>query len=105
MRADRPGSLVTAGPGSSTARRRSLIARVARLCAEDPGVEAALMYGSFADPGPAADEHSDIEFWLFFAGPLPDPVAWITAVEPPLPVTRNESGAELDRALGPPPAG
>ncbi|WP_305789346.1 hypothetical protein [Symbioplanes lichenis] len=52
---------------------------------------AALMYGSFVDG--SADEHSDVEFWLF--GPVPDPAAWITGVEPPLHVVRNESGAHV----------
>lgn len=80
----------------SVGRHRHLIARVRDLCVRDPGLPAALMYGSFADPDPAAaDEHSDIEFWLFFTAPPPDPGAWIAAVEPPLHVLRNESGTHV----------
>lgn len=41
-----------------------MIARVRELCVADEGLDAALMYGSFA--AGEADEHSDIEFWLFF---------------------------------------
>jgi predicted nucleotidyltransferase len=44
-----------------------LIARVVELCAADPGLDAALMYGSFAQG--SADEWSDIEFWLSTCGP------------------------------------
>ncbi|WP_306214606.1 hypothetical protein [Actinoplanes sp. RD1] len=76
---------------SPLARHRELIGRVRERCDRDPAVTAALMYGSFVDG--SADEHSDIEFWLF--GPVPDPAQWIAAVEPPLHVIRNEFGAHV----------
>jgi lincosamide nucleotidyltransferase B/F len=44
--------------------QKQLIARVRELCEADSELAAALMYGSFASG--EADEHSDIEFWLFF---------------------------------------
>ena len=44
--------------------QEELIARVREACSADDGLDAALMYGSFA--AGEADQHSDIEFWLFF---------------------------------------
>lgn len=52
------------------------------------------MYGSFAQGN--GDEHSDIEFWLFFEpGKVPDPPEWCARIEPPLAVVRNEFGAHV----------
>ena len=82
-----------------------LIARVRQLCAADRRLGAALMYGSFAQdetdgPGEAAkckhaDEHSDIEFWLFFDDDPGDPARWIAQVAPPIHVVVNEFGAHV----------
>jgi lincosamide nucleotidyltransferase len=69
-----------------------LIARVTELCAADPGLDAALMYGSFAQG--TADAFSDIEFWLFFTR-VPDPVTWIAQVAAPIAVVVNESGTHV----------
>jgi hypothetical protein len=57
-----------------------LIERVSEVCRADNDLDAALMYGSFAEG--AADEHSDIEFWLFFTTPPDDCRAWIEQVSP-----------------------
>jgi lincosamide nucleotidyltransferase B/F len=73
-----------------------LIERVRALCAAEPGLDAALMYGSFAKD--EADEHSDIEFWLFFtkaARARLDPAAWCARVAPVSHVLLNEFGAHV----------
>jgi lincosamide nucleotidyltransferase B/F len=73
-----------------------LIERVRSLCAAEPGLDAALMYGSFAKD--EADEHSDIEFWLFFtkaARARLDPAAWCARVAPASRVLLNEFGAHV----------
>ena len=70
-----------------------LIERVREVCRADSRVEAALMYGSFADG--TADEHSDIEFWMFFTAVPADPRAWIELVSPVTHLVRNEFGAHV----------
>ncbi|GAA3349060.1 hypothetical protein GCM10020358_69830 [Amorphoplanes nipponensis] len=70
-----------------------LIERVRGACRADHRLEAALMYGSFADG--SADEHSDIEFWLFFATAPPDPRTWIEQVGPVTHLVHNEFGAHV----------
>ena len=73
-----------------------LIERVRALCAAEPGLDAALMYGSFAKD--EADEHSDIEFWLFFtkaAHARLDPAAWCARVAPASHMLLNEFGAHV----------
>ncbi|MCY1139974.1 nucleotidyltransferase domain-containing protein [Actinoplanes sp. Pm04-4] len=72
--------------------QENLIRRVRQLCHDDPRLVAALMYGSFAQG--KADEHSDIEFWLFFDA-APDPHAWLAAVGDTLHVVVNEFGAHV----------
>jgi lincosamide nucleotidyltransferase len=82
-------------PGSSMLQRE-LIERVRALCAADRGLDAALMYGSFAKD--EADAHSDIEFWLFFTKPARDrldPAAWCARVAPVSHVLLNEFGAHV----------
>jgi lincosamide nucleotidyltransferase len=76
--------------------QHELIERVRALCAADPGLDAALMYGSFAKD--EADEHSDIEFWLFFtktARARLDPAAWCARVAPVSHVLLGEFGAHI----------
>ena len=77
--------------------QHTLIERVRSRCAADEGLDAALMYGSFAKG--EADRHSDIEFWLFHtpeARAALDPAAWCTAVDPAVTaVLRNEFGAHV----------
>lgn len=70
-----------------------LIARVRQLCAADPRLDAALMYGSFAQG--TADEFSDIEFWLFFASDPGPPGEWIARIAPPTHLVLNEFGAQV----------
>ena len=70
-----------------------LIERVREVCRADNDLDAALMYGSFA--AGLADEHSDIEFWLFFTAPPADPRAWIERISPVTHVVRNEFGADV----------
>ena len=73
-----------------------LIERVRGLCAAEPGLDAALMYGSFAKD--EADEHSDIEFWLFFtkaARARLNPAAWCARVAPVSHVLVNEFGSHV----------
>ena len=77
-------------------RQHELIERVRALCAAEPGLDAALMYGSFTKD--EADEHSDIEFWLFFtdtARKRLDPAAWCARVAPVSHVSPNEFGAHV----------
>jgi lincosamide nucleotidyltransferase len=70
-----------------------LIDRVTQLCAADERLDAALIYGSFAQG--TADEFSDIEFWLFFATGPGEPREWIEQVAPLLHLVRNEFGAQV----------
>ncbi|WP_157239896.1 nucleotidyltransferase domain-containing protein [Catenuloplanes japonicus] len=77
---------------AGVAEQERLIARVRELCHADDRLTAALMYGSFAHG--EADEHSDIEFWLFFATP-PDPVRWLSRIGPLRHVLVNESGTHV----------
>jgi lincosamide nucleotidyltransferase B/F len=70
-----------------------LIERVREVCRADHHLDAALMYGSFA--AGEADEHSDIEFWLFFTTPPADHRAWIERIGPVNHVVRNEFGADV----------
>ena len=76
--------------------QHELIDRVKELCARDEGLDAALMYGSFTKD--EADEHSDIEFWLFHtpaARASLDPHAWCASIAPVTAVLRNEFGAHV----------
>jgi lincosamide nucleotidyltransferase len=73
--------------------RVRLIERVREVCRADNNLDAALMYGSFA--AGTADEHSDIEFWLFFSDPPAQPRAWIEQISPVTHVVRNEFGADV----------
>jgi lincosamide nucleotidyltransferase len=76
--------------------QHELIEKVRELCARDEGLDAALMYGSFAKD--EADEHSDIEFWLFHTPPARaalDPAAWCASIAPTTAVLRNEFGAHV----------
>lgn len=76
--------------------QHELIDRVRTLTALDPGLDAALMYGSFVKD--EADAHSDIEFWLFHtpaAHAALDPAAWCAALAPTTAVLRNEFGAHV----------
>ncbi|WP_329180481.1 hypothetical protein [Streptomyces sp. NBC_01477] len=82
--------------------QHDLISRVRELCRADQGVRAALMYGSFA--AGSGDEHSDIEFWLFFepaARAALDPAAWCARVGPVNLVLRNEFGTHVAFFPGP----
>jgi lincosamide nucleotidyltransferase len=72
--------------------QESLIARVRALCRDDDDLVAALTYGSFAQG--VADEHSDIEFWLFFAA-APEPRRWLAGIGPAQHVVVNEFGAHV----------
>ncbi|SHM44867.1 nucleotidyltransferase family protein [Actinacidiphila paucisporea] len=79
-----------------------LISRVREVCRADPGVRAALMYGSFA--AGQGDEHSDVEFWLFFdpaARAALAPAAWCAKVAPVNLVVRNEFGTHVAFFPGP----
>lgn len=69
-----------------------LIARVRELCRADERLSAALMYGSFVTG--AADEHSDIEFWLFPGVEL-DEREWLSRIGPINHVVVNEFGAHV----------
>ncbi|MFE1318278.1 hypothetical protein [Kitasatospora phosalacinea] len=74
--------------------QEELIARVRRACEADGGLDAALMYGSFA--AGEADEHSDVEFWLFFTARRRaevDPRAWCEAIAPLSYGLLNEFGS------------
>jgi len=75
--------------------QQRLISRVHELCRLDSRLDAALMYGSFAQG--TGDAHSDVEFWLFFATDLRhvDASAWCNQVAPVLHVVRNEFGAHV----------
>lgn len=73
--------------------QQELIRRVREICVADDGLDAALMYGSFV--ADEADEHSDIEFWLFFTSERRarlDPRAWCSAVAPVSHGLVNEFG-------------
>jgi lincosamide nucleotidyltransferase len=70
-----------------------LIERVREVCRADSTLDAALMYGSFVTG--EADEHSDIEFWLFFTTAPADVRAWIERIGPVTHVVLNEFGAHV----------
>ena len=73
-----------------------LIERVKAVCRADPGLDAALMYGSFTKD--EADEHSDIEFWLFLTKPARDrldPAEWCARIAPVSYLIRNEFGTHV----------
>jgi lincosamide nucleotidyltransferase len=72
--------------------QRRLIERVRERCLTDGRLAAALMYGSFVTG--EADEHSDIEFWLFFDGPVA-PREWLARIGPAAFVAVNEFGAHV----------
>lgn len=62
--------------------QQAMIERLRELCLRDSRVEGALMFGSFATG--EGDQHSDIEFVLFFSDeslPDVDQRAWISQVE------------------------
>ncbi|GLW34636.1 nucleotidyltransferase domain-containing protein [Actinoplanes regularis] len=69
-----------------------LIARVRELCRADERLTAALTYGSFVSG--EADEHSDVEFWLFFDRAV-DPGAWLAEVGPARHTVVNEFGTHM----------
>lgn len=76
--------------------QEKLIARVREVCADDPGLGAALMYGSFASG--EADAYSDIEFWLFFTPERRaelDPRAWCEQIAPVSCLLLNEFGTHV----------
>ncbi|MEE4544599.1 nucleotidyltransferase domain-containing protein [Streptomyces sp. V4-01] len=82
--------------------QHELIDRVRQMCRADEGVEAALMYGSFA--AGEGDAYSDVEFWLFFRSERlaeVDPAAWCAAVAPVNLVVRNEFGTHVAFFPGP----
>ncbi|PRY35827.1 hypothetical protein [Umezawaea tangerina] len=69
-----------------------LIARVVELCRADDRLDAVLQYGSF--PQGSADEHSDIEFWLFTSARI-DAAEWCARIAPITHHVRNEFGADV----------
>jgi lincosamide nucleotidyltransferase len=74
--------------------QEELIERVREVCAADDGLDAALMYGSFA--AGEADEHSDIEFWRFFTAARRaeiDPRSWCAGIAPTSYGLLNEFGS------------
>lgn len=76
--------------------QEALIARVREVCEVDEELDAALMYGSFA--AGEADEHSDVEFWLFFTPDrlaAIDPRAWCSQIAPVSYMLRNEFGSHV----------
>jgi lincosamide nucleotidyltransferase len=76
--------------------QEKLITRVREVCEGDEELDAALMYGSFAIG--EADEHSDIEFWLFFTPDrlaAIDPRAWCARIAPVSYVLCNEFGSHV----------
>jgi lincosamide nucleotidyltransferase len=76
--------------------QQELIERVKAVCRADPGLDAALMYGSFTKD--EADEHSDIEFWLFFTRPARDrldPAEWCARIAPVSYLIHNEFGTHV----------
>jgi lincosamide nucleotidyltransferase len=71
-----------------------LISHVRRLCHDDERLVAVLTYGSFAHG--EADEHSDVEFWLFARTDSGlDGRAWLDRLGPIELVVVNESGAHV----------
>ena len=81
------------GYGPLMLRQQDLITRVRELCAADPRLDAALMYGSIAQG--VGDEYSDIEFWLFFTDvpelkrPIPTSGAGRSGRRSPSPSTNS----------------
>lgn len=77
-------------------RQHELIARTREVCLRDPGLTAALTYGSFA--AGEGDAHSDVEFWLFFApegAAGVDPAEWCGRIAPVNLLVRNEFGTDV----------
>ncbi len=72
--------------------QEQLIGRVRELCRSDERLTAALTYGSFVTG--EADEHSDVEFWLFFDRSV-DPAAWLAEVGPLRHTVVNEFGTHV----------
>ncbi len=65
--------------------QKIMIQRVREICLEDPAIEAAMMYGSFATG--EDDRFSDIEFALFFSDECfshVDQLAWIARIDTPV---------------------
>ena len=76
--------------------QEQLIAKVRSVCEDDPGLVAALMYGSFASG--EADEYSDVEFWLFFtphSRASLDPAVWCGQIAPVTHLLLNEFGTHV----------
>jgi lincosamide nucleotidyltransferase len=71
-------------------RQEALIAAVVELCRSDERLDAVLQYGSFVQG--TADEHSDIEFWLFSTEEI-DGARWCERIGPVNHLVRNEFGA------------
>src|SRR6185369_6407290 len=66
------------------------------VCASTPSLDAALMYGSFAQG--VGDAYSDVEFWLFFSRPVfgrVAPLEWLASIAPYEHVVVNEFGAHV----------
>jgi lincosamide nucleotidyltransferase B/F len=97
-------------------RQEEIIASVRSVCASTPSLDAALMYGSFAQG--VGDAYSDVEFWLFFSGSVVsgpvlsepgmsgpvssdpvlgpvEPLEWLALIAPYEHVVVNEFGAHV----------
>jgi lincosamide nucleotidyltransferase len=73
--------------------QEEMIARVRQLCASDPAVVAAWMYGSFAKG--EGDAHSDIEFGAYLDDATYDafePLPWLSQIAPVAVYFVNEFG-------------
>jgi len=82
-------------PQAAMPMQSDMIHRVRALCAADPRVAAALMYGSFSTG--EGDAFADIEFYLFIedaALPGFDGRAWVEQVAPVALYFTNEFGTE-----------
>ncbi len=73
-------------------RQLALIGRVQELCLADALLDAALMYGSFAQG--VGDRYSDVEFWFFHCAPV-DGRAWCERIGPTNAIVVNEFGAHV----------
>jgi lincosamide nucleotidyltransferase len=83
-------------------RQEEIIASVRSVCASTPSLDAALMYGSFAQG--VGDAYSDVEFWLFFSGPAlgaVEPLEWLALIAPYEHAVVNEFGAHVVFYPGP----
>lgn len=69
-----------------------MIEAVRTVCARDPDLVAALMYGSFAKG--EGDRFSDIEFWCFFDR-VPVAREWTARIAPLRGLVRNEHGTDV----------